>query len=145
MYSLQWMGAVRIRFQTADKNITILMTPAHQLTSCEVKSFLFMSPQSKILICWFVQWKVSSESGEKYAQIKHSLWAKTFQTSFYVFATSNGLKLKVLIYKTLIDELESCGLIHVILNFSKSVPLKKQTHLLWWPWGWVHFLGELFH
>ncbi len=69
MYSLQWMGAVRIRFQTADKNITILMTPAHQLTSCEVKSFLFIRVVNPKY--WFVQWKVSSESGEKYAQIKH--------------------------------------------------------------------------
>ncbi len=27
---LQWMGAIRMRFQTADKNITIIhMTPVH--------------------------------------------------------------------------------------------------------------------
>ncbi len=33
---LQWMGAVRMRVQTADKNITILhTTPVHQLT-CEI-------------------------------------------------------------------------------------------------------------
>ncbi len=34
MYPLQWMGAVRMRVQTADKHITIMRTaPFHQLTS----------------------------------------------------------------------------------------------------------------
>ncbi len=37
---LQWMGAVRMRTQTADKNITIIhITPVHQLMSCEVKNW----------------------------------------------------------------------------------------------------------
>ncbi len=36
MDALQWMGAVRMRVQTADKNITIIYTtPVHQLMSCE--------------------------------------------------------------------------------------------------------------
>ncbi len=40
MDPLQWMGAVRMRVQTADKNITIIHnTLVHQLTSCEAKSF----------------------------------------------------------------------------------------------------------
>ncbi len=35
------MGAVRMRVQTADKNIIIIhTTPVHQLTSCEVKCFV---------------------------------------------------------------------------------------------------------
>ncbi len=35
MDPLQWMGAVRIKVQTADKNITIIhMTPVHQLAFC---------------------------------------------------------------------------------------------------------------
>ncbi len=38
MDPLQWMGAVRMRVQTADKNITIIHTSSvDQLTSCEVK------------------------------------------------------------------------------------------------------------
>ncbi len=38
MDPLQWMGAVRKRVQTVDKNITIIhITPVHQLTSWEVK------------------------------------------------------------------------------------------------------------
>ncbi len=38
MDPLQWMGAVRIRIQTPDKNITIIHnTPDHQLISCEEK------------------------------------------------------------------------------------------------------------
>ncbi len=40
MDALQWMGAVRMRVQTADKNITIIhTTPVHQLTSGEDKSW----------------------------------------------------------------------------------------------------------
>ncbi len=45
MGPLQWMGAVRIRVQTADKNISHLkidMTAVHQLTSSEVKSCVFI-------------------------------------------------------------------------------------------------------
>ncbi len=38
MDPLLWMGAVRIRVQTADKHITIIhTTPVHQLTSCKWK------------------------------------------------------------------------------------------------------------
>ncbi len=37
MDPLQWMGAVRMKVQTADKNITIIhTTPVHQLMSCKV-------------------------------------------------------------------------------------------------------------
>ncbi len=38
MDPLQWMGAVRMRIQTADKNITVIhTTPGHQSTSYEAK------------------------------------------------------------------------------------------------------------
>ncbi len=44
---LQWMGAVRMRVQTADKNITIIhTTPVHQLMSCEEKSCVFVRNKS---------------------------------------------------------------------------------------------------
>ncbi len=42
---IRWMGAVRMRVQTADKNITIIhksSTPVNQLTSCDVKSCMFV-------------------------------------------------------------------------------------------------------
>ncbi len=40
MDALQWMGAVRMRVQTVDKNITIIHnTPVHHLTSGEDKSW----------------------------------------------------------------------------------------------------------
>ncbi len=59
MDPLQWMGAVRMRVQTADKNITIIhTTPVHQLMSCEVKtnpSFINTSPLA--IIHSFLQWK----------------------------------------------------------------------------------------
>ncbi len=42
MDPLQWMGAVRMKLQTADKNITIIhTTPVHQFTPYEAKSCLF--------------------------------------------------------------------------------------------------------
>ncbi len=97
LHHLQWMGAVRMRVQTADKNITkIHTTPVHQLTSCEAKSCLFV--RNKFIIklfltsncCFWLKYESSihniafssekvvlSESGEKYAQIKHHLQAKT--------------------------------------------------------------------
>ncbi len=41
------MGAVRMRVQTADKNITIIhTTPVHQLTSWEDKSCVFVQNKS---------------------------------------------------------------------------------------------------
>ncbi len=53
------MGAVRMRVQTADKNISIIHIIHDIAFSCE-----------KVVL---------SESGEKYAQIKHSLQVKTVQ------------------------------------------------------------------
>ncbi len=39
MDPLKWMGAVRMRVQTADKNITTIhTTPVHQFKSCEAKN-----------------------------------------------------------------------------------------------------------
>ncbi len=45
MDPLQWMGAVRMRVQTTDKNHNpqvIHMTPVHKLRSCEMKSYAFV-------------------------------------------------------------------------------------------------------
>ncbi len=48
MYPLQWMGAVRMRVQTADKNITIIHTnPVHQLMSGKEKSCVFVKKKKK--------------------------------------------------------------------------------------------------
>ncbi len=52
MDPLQWMGAVRTRGQTADKNFTIIhvihTTPVHQLKSCEEKICAFVRNKSII-------------------------------------------------------------------------------------------------
>ncbi len=96
MDPLQWMGAVRMRVQTADKNITIIhTTPVHQLTSWEVKSCVFVRNKSiKTFLtsnrCFWPKCEsiihniafssekvVWSESGEKSAQTKHRLQTKT--------------------------------------------------------------------
>ncbi len=85
------MGAVRMRVQTADKNITIIhTTPVHQLMSWEDKSCVFVRNKSIIKIfltlnhCFQLKYEsiihnnisssekvVWSESGEKSAQIKY--------------------------------------------------------------------------
>ncbi len=51
MDPLQWMGAVRMRVQTADKNITVIhTTPVHQLMSCEAKSCVFVNKSIKTFL-----------------------------------------------------------------------------------------------
>ncbi len=48
MDPLQWMGAVRMRVQTADKNITMTHTaPVHQLMSREAKNCVIVRNKSK--------------------------------------------------------------------------------------------------
>ncbi len=49
---LDWKGAVRMRAQTANKNLTINSqvihtTPVHQLRSCEAKQFIITKPAVK--------------------------------------------------------------------------------------------------
>ncbi len=76
MDPLQWMGAVRMRVQTADKNITIIHKKSktvHQLMVCKYESIHNIAFSSENV--------VSSESGEKYAQVKHQLQVKTVQNS----------------------------------------------------------------
>ncbi len=63
------MGAVRIRVQTADKNITIIYTtPVHQLTSWEDKSWVFV--RNKFIIKAFCNFKRLFPA--KYASIIHN-------------------------------------------------------------------------
>ncbi len=52
MDPLQWMGAVRMRVQTADQNNpqVVNMTLGHQLTSSEVKSCMFVRNKSIIKV-----------------------------------------------------------------------------------------------
>ncbi len=94
MDPLQWMGAVRMRVQTADKNIAVIhTTPGHQLTSWEVKSCMFIKMNKFIIkmlltsnCCLQLKYEsiihnntsssekvIWSESEEKSAQIKHRL------------------------------------------------------------------------
>ncbi len=87
MDPLQWMGAVRMRAQTADKNITVIhTTPVHQLMSCDVKSCIFVRnkiiTETFLTLIWiyidfYSEKIISSESGKQYAQIKNCLQAKT--------------------------------------------------------------------
>ncbi len=65
MDPLQWMGAVRMRVQTADKNITIIhTTPVQQLTCCEEKRCVSrrfqLCPSRCFLLCIWVKKKNES-------------------------------------------------------------------------------------
>ncbi len=92
---LQRMGAVRMRVQTGDKNITIIhSTPSvnvlrsknmcvcnkqiHQASSCcfQLKYEYFINN-----IDFSFEKVVSSESGDKSAQLKYRLQVKTIQNS----------------------------------------------------------------
>ncbi len=83
---LQWMGAVIMRV----KNMTVIhKAPVDKwikLISSELKSLVFvitfqLKLFSKYNMAFSSEIVVSSESGEKYAQIKHYLQVKTFQNS----------------------------------------------------------------
>ncbi len=76
---LQWMGAIRMRVQTSDKNITIIhnMTPVHQLMSCEVKSCMFLRNNSSLRYCNF---KSSSEYHNSTSKVQNSLPTYLFRT-----------------------------------------------------------------
>ncbi len=51
MDALQWMGAIRMRVQTADKNITIIhTTPVHQLMSYKAESCVFVRKWCGLLV-----------------------------------------------------------------------------------------------
>ncbi len=94
------MGAVRMRVRTADKNITIIHTPVHQLMPCEAKICVLVRNKSIIKMfltsnhCFQLKYKSSIHNTafsskkssylnrEKSAQIKHRLQAKTVQNSF---------------------------------------------------------------
>ncbi len=72
MDPLQWMGAVRMRVQTADKkhhnNCDVIhTTPVHQLMSGEVKSCVYNIFYYIHNIAFSSEKVISSESGEKYA------------------------------------------------------------------------------
>ncbi len=49
MDPLQWMGAIRMRVQTADKNIIIIHTHP-PIQSCEAKSYVEIKKQIILLI-----------------------------------------------------------------------------------------------
>ncbi len=85
MDHLQWMGAIRMRAQIADKNIRIIhTTPVQQLMSCEVKSCVFVINQAFFLslnmlypdklwnifhgIAFSNEKVIWSKSGEKFAK-----------------------------------------------------------------------------
>ncbi len=132
MYPLQWMGAVRMRVHTADKNIKII-------------HMLWKHGESNII-----------DIGS------YTLLNDSFNVAFHFTRLTDGLELS----KLLVDYCDvfiSCLDSHsdgthlqqrihwwtsdVMLNFSKSLLLKKQTHLnLGSPirWGhlqWIWILG----
>ncbi len=74
MDAQQWMGAVRMKVQTADKNIN---NPAWKVKICVfVRNKSIIKHESFIQIAFSSENVVLYDSGEKYTQIKHLLQAK---------------------------------------------------------------------
>ncbi len=102
MYALQWMGAVRMRVQTGDKNITIIhTTPVHQLMSGD-KSWAY-GYKSKI---WFHN--PSSSIEKRY----YGLWTHILAIQFEDKKTCWWIRfIQTRSFKTLTDVLEWCVLL----------------------------------
>ncbi len=88
MYPLQWMGAVRMRVQTADENHNNLYDSSLSSNFLWSKKLVFVkkifinmtfltSNHCIYNIAFSSEKVVLSESGKKYAQIKHRLQFKT--------------------------------------------------------------------
>ncbi len=99
MNPLQWMGAVRMRVQAADKNITIIQLEIHMAPVNQITGVCNKQIHQDILTsncCFRLKYNssihniasssktvVSSESGEKYSQIKHCLQGKTVLNKYF--------------------------------------------------------------
>ncbi len=85
MDALQWMGAVRMRVQTADTNITIIhTTPVQQLTSWEAKKLHVYKKQIHHQDALTLNHRLTSvihNNASSSAQIKHRLLVKRVQNS----------------------------------------------------------------
>ncbi len=139
------MGAVRMRVQTADKNITIIhTTPVHQLTSCEVKCFVRNKSIIKAFLasnCCFqrkfessVLNNTSSNENVLSQLFLHSL------PSFSLHSTFTDWLWIIVMFLSAVWTLILTAPIHwkriywweigVIINFSKSfLMIKKKTNL----------------
>ncbi len=122
MDPLHWMGAVRIRVQTADKNITVIHTaPVHQLTTGKVKNCMFVINKSIIktfllqtgtsgwcLICAYL----SPDSDKiSFSLEKTILWIEDSsfgQKQQFEVKKKNIINMQL---STLQDGLELCGLL----------------------------------
>ncbi len=124
----------------------------------------YFKPKTSPLPILLSPGKKSSHLNQKYAQIKHCLQAKTVLNDYGLNDGFISYKHAAFsLHRMLIDALDSCGLLvdhcevfiscldshsdgthssqriqwgvnDVMLNFSKSVLMKKQTHLnLGWP------------
>ncbi len=161
------MGAVRMRVQTADKNITIIhTTPVHQLTSCDVTSWQVMFLTSNC--CFWQKYESSthntafssekvvwSESGEKYVQIKHLYKWKQFKTNMWVDFDVRGQQgmdycdVFISCLDSHSDGTHSLQRIHwwasdAVLHFSKSDE-ETNPSTSWMAWGWIKIFSANLH
>ncbi len=112
MDPLQWMGAVRMRVQTADKNITIIRTPqVHNSMSCEKLRVCIKSIKVFLILnhCFQLKYEsvihdnasssykaIPSESREKFEQIKHQtcscilIWENNRELTFSLESIINN-------------------------------------------------------
>ncbi len=90
MDPLQSMGAVRMRVQTADKNITVIhTTPVHRLKSCEVKSCVYKKTNP-----WLRHFKLN-----KYESSIHNIAFSSEKSNMHRFVCMQKKKSKTALNK----------------------------------------------
>ncbi len=141
--ALQWMGAVRMRVQTADKNITIIhSSPSVNILSCEVKSCVFVRNHWDILT-------VNHHCLPKYKSIIHNkvyslshqnpltYLLRTFWTVFRAWSVHISLLIQhdFSLKKAILCIEERWSEIKTVLNrdlFISNMQLFTSQYINWW-------------
>ncbi len=161
MDALQWMGAVRMRVQTADKYITIIhkVTPVHQLTPCDIKIFMFVIIKSIIKAFltlnhhFWIKYEYIIHNNASSSEKVHLLLSSHIKIHPHISAfawnglicayfspdadeTSLSLEKQYFNQRSRILEIRLYDGFISYKNWSKSIQMKKEAHLdIAWPEG----------
>ncbi len=107
MDALQWMGAVRMRVQTADKNITIIHEWSTWLNFTSQNS-----PKSSEQICgWILMWETTRDALFHWRWNYGLLFKQWFEVKNVLMMDLCLTSSQLLAHNTLTDGLEWCGLL----------------------------------
>ncbi len=106
MNALQWMGAVRMRVQTADKNITIIHnTPVHQLTSWDKN---WNKSRIKMLCFWLKCESIMHNNAPSCYLLHQNPSTYLFQAIFGFLNTAWSVQISLLIHRWLFHWRKQC-------------------------------------